>query len=95
MRQINRLKNCFWTIQKTNDYSAQSEKAEEVVAKNKNNLNEKLWEKMENSCQMWSQICIRNFIPASFFNEWLEKHGIVRNQFQEPQLYQQPEEFYS
>ena len=28
-----------------NDDSAQSEKAEEVVTKNKNNLKEKLWEK--------------------------------------------------
>ena len=46
-------------------------------------------------CQMWSQICIRNFVPTSFFNEWLEKHGIMRNQFQEPKLHRQPEEFYS
>ena len=22
-----------------------------------------------------------------FFNEWLEKHGIMRNQFQEPKLH--------
>ena len=44
---------------------------------------------------MWSQICKQNFIPASFFNEWLEKHGIMRNQFQEPILHGQPEEVYS
>ena len=25
---------------------------------------------------MWSQICIQNFIPASFFNEWLENMGL-------------------
>ena len=35
-------------------------------------------------------ICVRNFIPASLFNEWLEKHGIIRNQFQE---LRQPENF--
>ena len=32
---------------KTNDYSAQSEKVDKVVTKNKNNLKEKLWEKWE------------------------------------------------
>ena len=35
------------------------------------------------------------FHPPFFFNEWLEKHGIKRNQFQEPKLHRQPEEFYS
>ena len=35
------------------------------------------------------------FRPRFFFNEWLEKHGIMRNQFQEPKLHRQPEEFYS
>ena len=35
------------------------------------------------------------FHSASFFNEWLEKHGIMRNQFQEPKLHRQPKEFYS
>ena len=30
-----------------------------------------------------------------FFNECLEKHGIMRNQFQEPKFHRQPEEFYS
>ena len=29
---------------------------------------------------------MRNSIPASFFNESLEKHGIMRNQFQEPKF---------
>ena len=29
------------------------------------------------------------------FNESLEKHKIMRNQFQEPKLHRQPEEFYS
>ena len=33
--------------------------------------------------------------PLLFFNEWLEKHGIARNQFQECKLNQQPKEFYS
>ena len=33
--------------------------------------------------------------PLFFFNEWLKKHGIMRNQFQEPKLHRQPEEFYS
>ena len=36
------VKNCFWTNSKRNGYSAQSEKAEEVVIKDKNNLKEKL-----------------------------------------------------
>ena len=31
----------------------------------------------------------------SFFNKWLEKNGIMRNQFQEIKLHWQPEEFYS
>ena len=31
---------------------------------------------------MWSQICVRNFIVATFFDEWLEKHVIMRNQSQ-------------
>ena len=26
---------------------------------------------------MWSKICIPNFIPASFFNEWLDKQKSV------------------
>ena len=30
-----------------------------------------------------------------FFNEWLEKHGIMRNWFQKPKLQRQPEESYS
>ena len=34
-------------------------------------------------------------IPASFFNEWLEKHRIMRNQFQEPKLHRQHEELVS
>ena len=42
VRYINRLKNCFSTISKRNDYSAQSEKVEGVVTKNKNSLKEKL-----------------------------------------------------
>ena len=33
--------------------------------------------------------------PLHLFNEWLEKHGIMRNQFQEPKLHRQLEEFYS
>ena len=33
--------------------------------------------------------------PLLFFNEWLEIHGIMRNQFQELQLYGQSEEFYN
>ena len=37
---------------------------------------------------------MRNFIHASFFNEWLEKHGIMRNRFQEPKLHRQHKEFY-
>ena len=32
---------------------------------------------------------------SRFFNEWLEKHRIMRNQFQEPKLHRQHEEFYS
>ena len=35
------------------------------------------------------------FHSRYFFNEWLEKRGILRNQFQEPKLHRQPEEFYS
>ena len=35
------------------------------------------------------------FHSRSFFNEWLKKHGIMRNQFQEHKLHRQPEEFYS
>ena len=27
-------------------------------------------------CPMWSQLCLRNFVPASFFNEWLERMGL-------------------
>ena len=30
------------------------------------------------------QICMRNFTAATFFNEWLEKHVIMRNQLQAP-----------
>ena len=33
--------------------------------------------------------------PLLFFNELLEKHGIMRNQFGEPKLHRQPEKFYS
>ena len=36
-----------------------------------------------------------DFVPATFFNEWLEKHEIMRNQFQESELHRQPEEFCS
>ena len=32
---------------------------------------------------------------SRFFNQWFEKHGIMRNQFQESNMHQQPEEFYS
>ena len=28
---------------------------------------------------MWSQICIQNSFPLVFFNEWLEKHGIMKS----------------
>ena len=31
------------------------------------------------------------FHSRFFFNEWLEKHGIMKNQFQEPKLHRQPE----
>ena len=41
---------------------------------------------------MCSQIYMRNFVPASFFNEWSEKHGIMKNQFQDPKLYRQLKE---
>ena len=30
------------------------------------------------------------FHSCLFFNEWLEKHGIMKNQFQEPKLHRQP-----
>ena len=30
-----------------------------------------------------------------FFNEWLEKHAIMRNQSHEPKLHRQPRDFYS
>ena len=33
--------------------------------------------------------------PLLFFSECLGKHGIMRNQFQEPKLHRQPEELYS
>ena len=33
------------------------------------------------------------FHSRCFFNEWLEKNEIMRNQFQEPKLHRQPEEF--
>ena len=38
---------------------------------------------------------LTEFRPRFFFNKWTEKHGIIRNQFQEPKLHRQPEEFYS
>ena len=31
------------------------------------------------------------FLSRFFFNEWLEKHGIMKNQFQEPKLHRRPE----
>ena len=38
---------------------------------------------------------IRYAYGISFHIQWLEKHGIMRNQFQESKLHRQPEEFYS
>ena len=69
-------------------------KSRRVVTKNKNNLKEKLWRKMENSCayirimlsDVESDVHTEFHSRFFFFNEWLEKYGIMRNQFQEPKL---------
>ena len=57
----------------------------------------KNFEKMKNSyvVRCGARYAYRILFPLLFFNEWLEKHGIMRNQFQESKLHLQPDEFYS
>ena len=64
----------------------------EVVTKNKNNLKEELWRKMENSYSLYQNYvqgvrCTQGIsFPLLSFNQWLQKHVNMTNQFQEPKF---------